>query len=462
MRPQLVRLSGFGMTTAADAWQVLPSSDEDVRQALRLAKAEGRRIVLRGAGRSYGDAAIRPEAVAVSFERMRRILSWDAERGILAVEAGGTVGDLWRFALPDGWWPPVVSGTMFPTVGGAIAMNIHGKNAFREGTLGEHLAWIDVMDSEGQVHRVRPEDPAFRAIVGGAGLVGIILRAAIRMKRVPSGDLRVLAVAARNWREQFEVFSRHENEADYLVSWVDCFARGSSAGRGLIHAAWYSEGGRSTLSLEHQELPDTILGLVPKSVVWRFLKALNRRSAMRALNGAKYRLGTWIGNGKMEHQSLVAFSFLLDYVPNWRWAYLPGGFIQYQSFVPKEAAPRVFESQVALQQRLGLEAFLGVLKRHRPDGFLLSHGVDGYSLALDFKVTPRNRERVWSMAHQMNELVLEAGGQFYLAKDSTLRPQDLRRWLGPRLQEWREWKRLFDPSGLLTSSLAERTGLIDP
>ncbi len=338
----------------------------------------------------------------------------------------------------------------------------YGPEGDRRMTIGEHLEWLDVMDTTGVVHRLEPSAAGFRAVVGGAGLAGIIVRAALRMKRVPSGDLRVYAQAVDNWDQQFEVFERFAHDADYLVSWVDCFARGRSAGRGLIHAAWYEEGSSATLRTEHQDLPDTVLGLVPKSVVWRVLKLLNRRSAMRLLNATKYRLGTVIGNGKTEHQSLVAFSFLLDYVPNWRWAYLPGGFIQYQSFVPKETARWVFENQIALQQERRLESFLGVLKRHRPDPFLISHGVDGFSLALDFKVTPSNRDRLWELAHEMNELVLEAGGRFYLAKDSTLRPEDLRRWLGPNLEEWRLWRRRFDPDGLLVSSLGLRTGLIEP
>jgi len=459
---RLARLCGYGMTAAADAHLFQPTCEDDIRALLRLARLTSRKVVLRGAGRSYGDAAILPEAIAIGLERLNRVLSWDPTTGLLVAEAGVTIGDLWRYTLQDGWWPPVVSGTMFPTLGGAIAMNIHGKNAFRAGTIGEHLEWLDVMDSSGTVHRLTPDSAAFRAVVGGAGLTGIIVRAALRMKRVPSGDLRVYAQAVDSWDQQFEVFERFAGDADYLVSWVDCFARGKSAGRGLIHAAWYAEGSPATLRAEHQDLPDTILGLVPKSVVWRVLKLLNRRAAMRLLNAAKYRLGTVIGNGKTEHQSLVAFSFLLDYVPNWRWAYLPGGFIQYQSFVPKKTARWVFENQIALQQERRLESFLGVLKRHRPDPFLISHGVDGYSLALDFKVTPSNRERLWELAHEMNELVLEAGGRFYLAKDSTLRPEDLRRWLGPNLEEWRGWRRRFDPDGLLVSSLGLRTGLIEP
>ena len=109
-----------------------------------------------------------------------------------------------------------------------------------------------------------------------------------------------------------------------------------------------------------------------------------------------------------------------------------------------------------MQQAERLESFLGVLKRHRPDPFLLSHAVDGYSFALDFKVTDRNWPRLEALCHRMNDLVLAAGGRFYLAKDSTLRPADLANYLGPALDKFRSFKAEMDPEGLLTSDLADR------
>jgi decaprenylphospho-beta-D-ribofuranose 2-oxidase len=161
----------------------------------------------------------------------------------------------------------------------------------------------------------------------------------------------------------------------------------------------------------------------------------------------------------MNDQSLVAFSFLLDYVPDWRKAYEPGGFIQYQTFIPKEHAKAVFAEQVRLQQEYKLESFLGVLKRHRPDKFLFSHAVDGYSMALDFKVTAKNRVRLWEMAHKMNDLTLKHGGRFYFAKDSTLRPEDAAEYLGEGLPKFRKLKSELDPEGLLVSDLGRRLKL---
>lgn len=458
---RISRLSGFGMRSVADGYVFRPTNVDEIREVLKIARETGRKIVQRGSGLSYGDANIAPECIVLDMTRMRQILWWDAQSGEIEAEAGATIQDLWRQALEDGYWPPVVSGTMMPTLGGALSMNIHGKNNFCHGPLGEHVLELDVMDTNGDLHTLTSHEDLFYAVISGLGLLGIITRVKLKMMKIGSGDLRVLPVSCPNLAAHFAAFEKFEHDADYMVSWVDCFGKGSALGRGLFHAAWYTEThGDATLKPEHQDLPDTVMGVIPKSMVWRFLKMLNNRFFMGRINWAKHTASKLLGDGKPHGQSLVGFSFLLDYVPHWRRAY-KYGFIQYQSFVPKEHAHRVFQKQIELQHAAGLPSFLGVMKRHRPDRFLFSHAVDGYSLALDFKVGRSNWKRVEALAHAMNDLVLEAGGRFYFAKDSTLRPGDVQAFLGEKaLAEFESHRSQMDPNHILTSQLAVRTGLI--
>lgn len=447
------RFSGFGMTSFGDSYAYEPTSAEDVQFVFDLARASDRKIVLRGSGRSYGDSSVLGEEITLDTGQMNQILSWDAETGIVECEGGVTIEQLWRHTLPDGWWPPVVSGTMFPTLAGALAMNIHGKNNLHAGTLGEHVLEMDVMTPNQSVTLSRG-DELLGDFISSAGMLGVITRVKLQMKRVGAGNLRVLARSQANWDEQFATFEELAPKADYIVSWVDCFARGSVAGRGLIHAASY-DADPAALPVE-----GTNFDLPRKSAhLWRVLKLLNTRFGMKTVNSVKYLSGELFENGKHHQQSLVKFSFLLDHVPDWRKAYLPGGFIQFQSFIPAARAKEVFSRQIELQQKAGLESFLGVMKRHREDGFLLSHGVDGYSLAMDFKVTDSNRQELWSLCHKMNELVIQAEGRFYLAKDSTLRPEDALAVWGEEIKRLRALKAKYDPDGLLSSAQAERLEL---
>lgn len=457
---QLSRLSGFGQAEYGDAYVFRPTIVGEVMEVFTLAKAKNKQVVLRGSGRSYGDAAFGSEDIVLDITRMNRILSWDKETGIVECEAGATIEDLWRYCMEDGYWPPVVTGTMYPTLAGALAMNVHGKNNFCKGTLGEHVVELEVVMSTGKTMVLSPSDELFYSIISSAGLLGVITRVKLKMHKVINGNLKVWAGAAQSWDDQFAMFERFEKDADYMVSWVDCFGRMGNRGRGQFHAAWYGDyPNPQSLRADAQDLPALILGFFPKSVVWRVLKFFCNRPGMWFINWAKFTASRILGHEKFHEESLVGFSFLLDYVPDWRKAYAPGGFIQYQSFVPKESAKEVFDKQVLLQQEYGLESYLGVLKRHRPDRFLLSHAVDGYSLALDFKVTARNRKRLWDMAHRMNDIVLAAGGRFYFAKDSTLRPSDVAEYLGESLPAFRKLKKQLDPDNLLTSDLARRLEL---
>lgn len=447
------------MAVRSDGYVFQPKSVDEIRQVLQLAKDVGRKVVLRGAGLSYGDASILPEGIVLDLSEMRRFLSWDSAAGIANCEPGVTIEDLWRAGLPNGWWPPVVSGTMFVTLGGALAMNIHGKNNFRAGTIGEHVLDIDVLMTNGEQITVDRDEPLFREVVSSAGLLGVITRVRIQLKKVVSGNLRVYAESIPNWTEQIEAFEKRAENADYMVSWVDCFAKGANAGRGLFHAAWHNtEADLESLLELSQDLPSKILGFLPKREVWRVLKPLNNRLGMKLLNAIKYWSSTVVGNRQFHRQGLVPFSFLLDYVPNWKNAYLPGGFIQYQSFIPKEKAAYVFAKQIELAQAAGQEPYLGVLKKHREEEFLLRHGVDGFSFAMDFKVGDQ-WPSLLALCHQMNELVTSANGRFYLAKDATLRPGDYAETMGESLARLTELKRKLDPENRLSSALANRVGL---
>jgi decaprenylphospho-beta-D-ribofuranose 2-oxidase len=460
----LERIEGFGQNASAVGYVYRPSTVEGVRQVFDTARATGRTVAFRGAGRSYGDASLNSENIVLDITRLNRILEWNPETGTIAVESGVTIQQLWQYVLPDGWWPPVVPGTMYPTLGGCAAMNIHGKNNFKVGPIGDHILEFEMMTPAGErLHCSREENAdLFHAAIGGFGMLGCFTTLKLRMKKVYSGLLRVEAINVGSLAEMIAVFEERIPASDYLVGWIDAFARGAHLGRGQIHQANYLAPGEDpkptqTLRLENQQLPDTILGLVPKSILWRFMRPFTNRFGMRIVNMAKYRASWLLDRGGHFFQSHAAFAFLLDYVPNWRKSYGPGGLIQYQSFIPEATALAAFTEQLQLCQRAGLPPFLAVFKRHRKDDFLMRHSVDGYSLALDIRLTRDNRERVWKLAGELDAVVLKAGGRFYFAKDSTLKPVSVEQYLGgDAVREFMRLKERSDPDGILETNLYRR------
>lgn len=459
----LERAEAWGQASSGMAYIFRPSTPSGLQAVFELARDTGVPIGLRGAGRSYGDAAINSEGILVDLERMNRILAWDPASGIIEVEPGVTIEQLWRYVLGDGWWPPVVPGTMFPTVGGCLAMNVHGKNNWREGTFGEHVLEFEALLPTGEFVVCTPEKAPelFHVMIGGLGVLGCFTRIKLQLKRVHSGQLDVLALSVPNMDAMLDDMELLRDDWEYLVGWVDCFAGGSGVGRGQIHAANHLDdradpSPTQSLRLDHQDLPDTFFGLVPKSILWRFLKPFANNLGWKLVCLARYLMAKR-GHGHQFKQSLAEFNFLLDYVPHWKRAYWPLGLIQYQCFVPKAEASEAFVQILRLCQERGLPSYLGVTKRHRPDDFLLSHAVDGYSLALDFRVTRRNRQRLLALARDLDEIVLAHSGRFYFAKDSTLAPESAAGYLGAEsIQSLFALKAQLDPDDLLQTDLWRR------
>ena len=156
-----------------------------------------------------------------------------------------------------------------------------------------------------------------------------------------------------------------------------------------------------------------------------------------------------------ELQTIGQFFHPLDGIRNWNRVYGPGGLRQYQYVVPfgREAAVR---RSFELVSKARAPSFVTVLKRFGPgDPGLLSFPMAGWTLALDFPARTRGLAGLLGL---LDQLVIEAGGRVYLAKDSRI-PAELLPQMYPRLADFRKLRAELDPDELLASDLSRRLGL---
>jgi decaprenylphospho-beta-D-ribofuranose 2-oxidase len=286
-------------------------------------------------------------------------------------------------------------------------------------------------------------------------MLGIFTSVTMQMKRVYSGLLTVNAWPVQNLHGNLSSLLDNAPHYDYIVGWLDAIAGGKTLGRGQIHAASYLHEGedqnpQETMKLEKQIVPAYVFGVFPKSIMQYFMSPFTNNLGMWGINTGKYISSLYKHTFRQSH---AAFHFLLDYVPLFSY----GGLIQYQSFIPKEAAEAAWTEMLKLSHKNRLPSYLGVTKRHRPDKFLLTHAVDGFSLALDFKVTDRNRTRLSAMLQEFDKIVLSAGGRFYFAKNSETSAETARAFLGEEtIVKFKKLKKRCDPNNLLESDLFRR------
>jgi len=463
------RVSGWGMAVGGPAHVARPITSEQVAAAMALVAQQRGSLALRGSGCSYGDASINTAGHVLATTGMNRILRFDSDRGLITVEPGVTIRELWRHVIRFGWWPPVVPGTMAVSVGGAAGLNVHGKNNFAVGSFGEHVESFVIQTPAGGVLRCSRQENAdvFHAAIGGFGMLGCFLELTLRLKRVHSGRLRVWGIPVRDLRHQLQLLEDLKGQADYLVSWVDLHGRGAGLGRGLLHRAEQLKPGEDPdgarlFDPTLQDVPATLFGVVPKGWLWPGMWLATHCGATRVVNWARLQAGYREAARSPYLQTHGAFHFLFDYVPRWQWMTKPGGLIQFQPFVPQRQGEEVFGRVIERCQQAGMVPYLGVLKRHRPDPFLMTHAVDGYSLAMDFAVSTNQsrRQALWRLCQEMAEVVLAAGGRFYYAKDAVLDASSFARIHGDAaVAKFRELKRRLDPQRVLQTDLSRRIGV---
>ena len=378
---------------------------ENVPQAL-AELAAGPPVLAYGCGRSYGDSCMAVSDRVLVMSRMNRILFANWNTGIIVAEAGLTLADLIRVALPRGWFPGVTPGTKFVTLGGAVANDVHGKNHHVMGTFGRQVRSITLhRTAEGTVTASpvsRPE--LFAATVGGLGLTGVILTVELQLRLVASSDVEQRSTRFRNLDEFFDLSQAQDCEHEYTVAWIDCLATGKSSGRGYYVTGKHATEGELT---------------VERSGAWRFpidpAVSLVNLYSLRAFNSVYYR--RQFKKNLERRVKYGAFFYPLDRVEMWNRIYGRAGFQQYQCVVPRPHGREIIGSILHEISRSGTGSFLAVLKQCgalRSPG-LMSFPLHGVSLALDFPQREQVNRRLFA---KLDALVHEAGGRLYPAKDA--------------------------------------------
>jgi decaprenylphospho-beta-D-ribofuranose 2-oxidase len=438
-------LSGWGLATRSLAHVSRPSGAEEV--ASLIAGAGPRGILARGLGRAYGDAAQNAGGSVLEMTGLDGVRALDAASGEVTVAAGTSLEAVARAAIPRGWFPAVVPGTRFVTVGGAIAADVHGKNHHVDGGFGRYVRSFVLItpDAERRVVTRDGDRATFDATVGGMGLTGVVEEATLQLTRLPSAVVREEITAAQGLDELLELMSRGDDEHRYSVAWVDAAARGARLGRGLLLRGDHASGAEAAAASAAlaaprwrvpRWLPGGLLGLptvTAFNALWLHAKPVVSRHALTPL---------------------ASYFWPLDGVRGWNRLYGARGLLQYQCVVPF-GAEDVLRAIFRRARAARVASPLVVLKRMGDGEGPLAFAMRGWTLALDF---PAGARGLGALLDGFDSLVAAVGGRVYLAKDARLRPGALRA-MYPRLDEWLSVRGGLDPRGVMRSDLARRLEL---
>ncbi|MEK9685482.1 MAG: FAD-binding oxidoreductase [Rhodospirillaceae bacterium] len=432
----LTKIYGWGRYPQQDAYLHAPPSSA----SLEFTAKQQDSVLARGMGRSYGDSANALNVLRTTY--INHFIEFDKATGKLTAEAGITLREILKVIVPSGWFLPVTPGTSYVTLGGAIASDVHGKNHHIAGTFGQHVKSLSMLLGTGEVVTTSPQHHAdlFHATCGGMGLTGIIISATIQLLPIKSSFISQKTIKADCVEAACEAFESNSH-ATYSVAWIDCLSKGKSLGRSVImlgeHAA---QGGLDIDIRQKVTVPFSTPSALLNSVT---MKAFNTAYWQRAKHSVSQTV------------SLMPYFYPLDAVGEWNRLYGKKGFVQFQCVVPKLDGVANMRKLLTEISNSGEGSFLAVLKQFGAGNEnLLSFPTEGYTLALDFKVSGTAIKTV----RRLEDMVVNMGGRLYLTKDAVMQESSFKATY-PNWEKFEAVREQYGAVGKFSSSQSKRLGL---
>ena len=180
---------------------VIPETQDEVIQTVRLCERYQVPFVARGSGTSLSGASLPvKDGVLIALNRLNHILRLDPQERIAVVEPGVINLEVSKAAAPYGlYYAPDPSSQAICTIGGNLALNAGGAHCLKYGMTSNHVLGIKAVLPDGEVVQLGGESlegvgPDLVGLyVGSEGLFGVALEITLRLIRKPEMYRTLLA-----------------------------------------------------------------------------------------------------------------------------------------------------------------------------------------------------------------------------------------------------------------------------
>jgi len=451
-------MSGWSKTVSSNSKIFYPENLNDIIEVISDSKKNNKSISIRGAGLSYGDNTLNTSGIILCTEKLKKIIYFNNNIGEITVQSGVTIEDIYLLCINDGWLLPVMPGSRYVTIGGALGNNIHGKNCEIEGNIGEHVKSFKlILASEKVIECSRSmNSDIFYSAISGLGLLGVILEITLKMKKVPSNYISGKSKRANSIENLIDLYEDTISNSDYSIATIDAIAKGSSLGKGVIHFGSFIKNGDYSIK-RHFVNKKRVFKIVPRSLLLKVTKTFLGDKLIEyffRLHSAGY---TNFFPSRAKIFSFSEYHFLMDnIVPDYN-SFSKEGFYEYQALIPKKFAKEGLKKLIEITHKYGYYSTMTSLKAYRSqkESFVKSFQLDGYGITLDIKKVPSKVSIQRDMFLEMTDLVLSYEGKQHFAKTPIISKEQFE-LMYPSHSKLMECKIKYDKGNLFNNDMIRR------
>ncbi|KTC65613.1 oxidoreductase (L-gululonolactone oxidase) (plasmid) [Legionella adelaidensis] len=396
MRAFLKTLSNFSRAITTRSYCYRPENEKQVKEVFLTSPTKN--FLPRGNGLSYSDCCLLNKGNIIETTRLRHLISFDKKTGVAICQAGVTFADL--FLLDKDFIPPVLPGTLFATLAGGVANDVHGKNNHNFGTIGQHILWLELqVDKESVYCSPTDNSSLFYATIGGLGLTGFIKRLSIQLQKA-SHIVERQSIKFTNFENLLHFMQTEGLRSTYQAAWLQL---NNTENALLITGTTVHDSDYTPIMKKSFRIPN---------LPFKVISAL----AIKYFNWLYFHLSSTT----KQRMPLWEFNNPLDKIQNWNHLYGKKGLLQFQAVFGQKDALLHIHTVLKIIQENKATPTLSVLKYFTNGGAgLLSFVEPGFTLAIDFIHNDYARKTISAL----NQYICEIGGKVYLAKDLFLTEQ---------------------------------------
>lgn len=173
---------------------VFGTSDTQIQKVIQLCNTHQIPLTPRGRGTGTSGGSL-PEqgGIALSLERMRRIITIDPANRVIIAEPGVLNQEIQEAAKTHGFfWPPDPSSAAYCSIGGNLATSAGGPHAVKYGTTRDHVLGLKAVTGKGELIKTGCYTTKgvvgydlTRLIIGSEGTLAVITEATLKLTALP-------------------------------------------------------------------------------------------------------------------------------------------------------------------------------------------------------------------------------------------------------------------------------------
>ena len=173
---------------------LMPQNRDQIAEILKIANENSIPVTPRGNGTSLSGGPLTPYGgVVLDLSLMNNIISIDIENFLVEVEPGVICDDLNEKLKPHGFvFPPDPGSSSVATIGGMVATNAGGLQAFKYGVTKDYVLYLEVVLPNGKFMRLGSKVLKSVAsynlkdlFIGSEGTLGIITKVGLKIRPLP-------------------------------------------------------------------------------------------------------------------------------------------------------------------------------------------------------------------------------------------------------------------------------------